>query len=95
MDNTNISNNDYRSCKYCTFEYAKEPFSNRNLYRGDILSKFDNGIMYIERFSISIRDKEYSQNHCYYLVLQDEYGETETKKINFCPMCGLEFSKRS
>jgi len=95
MDNANLGNNDYRSCKYCHFEYKKEPFTERNLYRGEYLESFDNCVLYIERFSISIKDKKYSQSHCYYLVFQYEHGESESKQINFCPMCGLEFRKIS
>jgi len=72
-------------CKYCEFDYKEEPFTTKEIWRGDLfLYELDSDI-YIERECLFFKEKRY---YDYYLTSQTLDKKTIMDEINFCPKCG-------
>lgn len=72
-------------CKYCEFESTQEPFTEEEIYRGDLFLHEKDSDIYIERTDIKVSCGDF---YNYELVIQLENRKTIKEEINFCPKCG-------
>ena len=74
-------------CKYCDFEYLEEPFTNKEVWRGDLFLHELDSDMYIERTDIKASCGGF---YNYELITQLENRKTIKEEIYFCPKCGIK-----
>jgi len=77
-------------CKYCEFELMQEPFTEEEVWRGDLFLHEKDSDMYLERKHIVMGSKSY---YFYNILTQLSNRKKIEQEINFCPNCGRELPK--
>lgn len=72
-------------CKYCEFDLMQEPFTEEEIYRGDLFLHEKDSDMYIERTDIKTSCGEF---YNYELITQLENRKKIKEEVYFCPKCG-------
>lgn len=72
-------------CKYCEFDLMQEPFTEEEIYRGDLFLHEKDSDMYIERQCVEL---EFTEYYFYFLVTQTADKKNINDEIDFCPKCG-------
>ncbi len=74
-------------CRYCEFDLIQEPFTEKEIFRGDLFLHELDSDMYIERDYCEIEMQQYFG---YILVTQLSNRKKIEDEIRFCPKCGRE-----